>query len=212
MKQRIHIIDYGYGNLFSLTRAFSHLGAEVVVSSDPESLEGTSAIIIPGVGAFGDGIRELRKRGFENSILNYAKNNTPILGICLGMQFLFDWSEEFGKHKGLGLIKGKVKRITVSDTLCKIPHIGWNKIFLPRDRNSWEETIFQSTKEQDQVYFAHSYGGRPEHQEDVLAEASYCGTTIVAAVMRNNIIGVQFHPEKSGEVGLSILKNFLDIV
>lgn len=208
----IHIIDYGFGNLFSLTQAFSYLGAKTILAERPELLTGASAVVLPGVGAFGDGMRELKKRGFEKEVIRYAKTGRPLLGICLGMQFLFDYSEEFGKYNGLGLISGGVKRILAPDASCKVPHVGWNTLFPPGGKAHWKGTIFADIEPRDQVYFVHSYAGFPKNKEDILAEVSYCDTRITAAVRRDNIVGVQFHPEKSGEVGLSILRNFLSII
>jgi len=209
MAKKVHIIDYGYGNLFSLEKALVHLGVSSIITRDPNDIIDSAAVFLPGVGAFGDGINELRKRGFEDPILKHTQAGKPLFGICLGMQFLFDESEEFGKHAGLGIIKGKVQRIAITDPSAKIPHIGWNKLFLPSHRKDWGKTSFKNIQENDQVYFVHSYVGHPEKEEDVLAETRYFGTILTAAVSKGNVIGTQFHPEKSGTVGLSILKQFL---
>ena len=208
-KSKVAIIDYGYGNLFSLEKALVHLGVEPIVTDNPANLADSSAIFLPGVGAFGDGIKELKKRGFEEPILKHVQAEKPLFGICLGMQFLFDESEEFGKHKGLGVIAGKVRRIETTDPKAKIPHIGWNKLFIPDTGKGWGDTCFEDVQEKEQVYFVHSYAGYPERKEDVFAETRYGGATLTAAVSKGNVVGTQFHPEKSGVVGLSILKQFL---
>lgn len=200
------IIDYGYGNLFSLERALAHNGARVVISSDPNMLQNAPAVVLPGVGAFGDGMAELRKRGFFSPLITYAESGKPLLGICLGMQFLFDCSDEFGRHEGLGLIAGAVAQIPVDRKKCKIPQVGWNKL---QPLSSWRGTILEGVGLSDQVYFVHSYAGFPQDKRHILAETNYCGVSFPAVITKGNIIGTQFHPEKSGEVGLSILKNFL---
>ncbi len=205
---KVGIIDYGYGNLFSLEKALAHLGVRAVTLKTPKAIRGMSALIVPGVGAFGEGIKELRKRGFEKPILSHANVGKQLLGICLGMQFLFDYSEEFGTHKGLGLIQGKVGRISPKKGF-KVPHIGWNEMQLPRGRKNWKSTILDGISVGKHVYFVHSYAGTPKERKDIVAEAEYGGSRIVAAVQRGTLFGTQFHPEKSGEIGLSILKNFL---
>ena len=205
------IIDYGYGNLFSLKKALAHLGATATIAHSPRMLADARILFLPGVGAFGDGISELRRRGFEKPLLKHAKNGKPLFGICLGMQFLFDTSEEFGRHKGLGLISGVVKRIAPIALNCKIPQVGWNALQVPKGATNWKGTILEKVKpSSDQVYFVHSYAGNPSHQKDVLAETEYCGVRMTAVVKKGSLYGTQFHPEKSGTVGLTILKNFLD--
>lgn len=205
------IIDYGYGNLFSLKNALVHIGAEVSVATSPSEIKNARKLILPGVGAFGDGIKELRKRGFEKPILEHVKNGRPLLGICLGMQFLFDWSEEFGQHKGLGLISGVVKRIRPKDKKRKVPHVGWNTLVFSGGRNNWKDTVITVNKKERYAYFVHSYAGFPKRKSDILAETEYGGSRIVAAVQRGTLCGAQFHPEKSGHDGLVLLKNFLTL-
>lgn len=198
------IIDYGVGNLFSLRSSFAFLGEPVRVSSDPDEIYKADRVILPGVGAFADAAARLRAGGLDEAVKSVAKKGTPLLGICLGMQLLFDASEEYGYHAGLGLLPGCVRRIPVPDESYKIPQIGWNSLHIVR-----EHPLFANTNEGDFVYFVHSF-----HAEDcgeaLLATTDY-GTTVTAAAARDNVCGTQFHPEKSGEVGLSILRAFCAI-
>jgi glutamine amidotransferase len=213
---KILIIDYGFGNLFSIVKAFKYLGTEVTISDSSQKIKDSRAVVLPGVGAFGDGIKGLKERNFIEPIINFANSERPLLGICLGMQFLFEYSTEFGQHKGLGLIKGKVEKIPEfakdGTDRYKIPHIGWNELLFPPERKNWDNTIFSHLKEHEQVYFVHSYAGFPEEKKDILANTEYGGNIITAAVQRNNIMGTQFHPEKSGETGLKILRQFIKII
>lgn len=198
------IIDYGVGNLFSLKSSFAFLGEPVRVSSDPDEIYKADRVILPGVGAFADAAARLRAGGLDEAVKSVAKKGTPLLGICLGMQLLFDASEEYGYHAGLGLLPGCVRRIPVPDESYKIPQIGWNSLHIVR-----EHPLFANTNEGDFVYFVHSF-----HAEDcgeaLLATTDY-GTTVTAAAARDNVCGTQFHPEKSGEAGLSILRAFCAI-
>lgn len=210
VKLNIFIVDYGFGNLYSLTKAFKYLGVDANISDNPDDISKASAVILPGVGAFGDGVKALREKGFFEPIIEFSKSGKPILGICLGMQFLFEYSEEFGKHKGLGLIKGGVKKIPEGPNY-KVPHIGWNSLLLPKKRKHWKNTIFSKIKPGEQVYFVHSYAGYPEDKNDILANTEYGDNIITAAMMKNNIIGTQFHPEKSGQTGLKIIEQFIKL-
>lgn len=198
------IIDYGVGNLFSLKSSFAFIGEPVRVSSDPDEIYKADRVILPGVGAFADAAARLRAGGLDEAVKSVAKKGTPLLGICLGMQLLFAASEEYGYHAGLGLLPGCVRRIPVPDESYKIPQIGWNSLHIVR-----EHPLFANTNEGDFVYFVHSF-----HAEDcgeaLLATTDY-GTTVTAAAARDNVCGTQFHPEKSGEVGLSILRAFCAI-
>lgn len=198
------IIDYGVGNLFSLKSSFAFLGEPVRVSSDPDEIYKADRVILPGVGAFADAAARLRAGGLDEAVKSVAKKGAPLLGICLGMQLLFDASEEYGYHAGLGLLPGCVRRIPVPDESYKIPQIGWNSLHIVR-----EHPLFANTNEGDFVYFVHSF-----HAEDcgeaLLGTTDY-GTTVTAAAARDNVCGTQFHPEKSGEVGLSILRAFCAI-
>jgi glutamine amidotransferase len=195
------IVDYGVGNLFSLECSLKKIGVECAVSSDKNFLSGCDRVILPGVGAFGDAAEKLNKSGLKDTILNIAKSGTPLLGICLGMQLLFDKSYEFGEHSGLGLISGEVRYMGEVVKGLKIPHIGWNSLNFKR-----ESKLFKYVNEGDYVYFVHSY--HAVNCDKNLVATAYYGGNICAAVESGNVYGVQFHPEKSGDVGLSILKAF----
>ncbi len=202
----IVIIDYGVGNLFSLKSSFAAIGESVIVSSDERAIRDADKIILPGVGAFEDAANKLRKSGLDRVIKEETANGKPLLGICLGMQMLFEKSYEYGEHEGLGLIKGSVKPIKGEvDESLKIPHIGWNPLHLrdPKDE------LFKYVNEGNCVYFVHSYYAA-DCDENVIATAEY-GKELTAAVRNKNVMGAQFHPEKSGKVGLSILKAFCEL-
>ena len=202
----IAIVDYGVGNLFSLSSSFAAIGAEIKVTSDPEVIRSADKIILPGVGAFEDAAKKLFDSGLGELVIAEAKAGKPIMGICLGMQLLFDRSFEYGEHKGLGLIKGDIRPIAdVIDKGLKVPHIGWNALHLSSPRSP----IFKYLKEGDYVYFVHSYYGA-DCDDSVIATTEY-GAELTAAVAKDNVFGCQFHPEKSGEVGLSILRAFCEM-
>ena len=201
----IAIIDYGVGNLFSLKSSLVSLNAEVVVSGDKQVINSADELILPGVGAFEDAARKLKDTGLDALIKEQAAKKKPILGICLGMQLLFDKSYEYGEHEGLGLIKGNVRPISEAiPKELKIPHIGWNALKL-----KGENPIFQYVKNGECVYFVHSYYAA-DCEDSVLATAEY-GAELTAAACRDNVIGCQFHPEKSGKTGLNILKAFIEM-
>ncbi len=201
----IAIVDYGVGNLFSLNSSLEMIGAESVVTADPELLRSADKILLPGVGAFEDAARKLRETGLGDLVKELAEAGKPLLGICLGMQLLFDRSYEYGEHEGLGLIPGEVRPIRdVIPADYKIPHIGWNALHFHR-----ENPLFRYLKEGDCVYFVHSFYAANCH-DHVVATAEY-GAELTAAVARDNVWGCQFHPEKSGSVGLSILKAFAEL-
>ncbi len=200
------IIDYGIGNLFSLKSSFARIGEAAVVTSDVNVIRGAERIILPGVGAFADAAKALEQSGLGEVVVNEARGGKPLMGICLGMQLLFDKSFEYGEHRGLGLISGEVRAL--SETLpegLKIPHMGWNRLTFTGEKNK----IFKYADEGAFVYFVHSY--HAVGCEDALIAVTDYGMPVTAAVGRGNIWGCQFHPEKSGEVGLSILKAFCEI-
>ena len=200
----VAIVDYGVGNLFSLAASFSKIGKEACVTSDEAVIRAASHILLPGVGAFEDAAAKLFESGLGAVVCDEAKKGKPILGICLGMQLLFEKSYEYGEHRGLGLIPGSIRPIEgVIPKELKIPHIGWNALKLSR-----ECPIFKNIKSGDCVYFVHSYYADTD-EEWICATAEY-GAFLTAAVQRGNIYGCQFHPEKSGEVGLSILSAFCE--
>lgn len=215
MKKReanIAIIDYGFGNLHSLVKALAYLGASSTIIHTPEKITQADAIFLPGVGAFGEGMRELAQRGFIEPIKAHASLSKPLFGICLGMQFLFESSEEFGQHAGLGLLRGGVHKLVPSQKQCKIPHIGWNELHYASHKKNWDKTVLENITEREQVYFVHSYAPVPLEKSDIIASADYGGAVFAAVVEKSGIVGTQFHPEKSGLVGLGILKNFLNRV
>ena len=198
----IAIIDYGVGNLFSLTSSFKYVGADVVVTSSVDEIKKADKIILPGVGAFGDAIKKLKDTGLDKIVIEEAKNGKPLMGICLGMQLLFEKGFEFGEHDGLGLIKGSVRPMAeVIPASYKIPHIGWNALHFTK-----ENPLFSYINEGDFVYFVHSFCA--VDCADAVAATTEYGADVTAAVVCGNVFGCQFHPEKSGEVGLKILKAF----
>ena len=200
----IAIIDYGVGNLFSLSHSLSSIGAGVTVTGDAAVIREADHVILPGVGAFGDAAAKLRETGLDEAVRAVAAAGTPIMGICLGMQLLLDRSFEFGEHEGLGLIPGEVRPISeVIPADYKIPHIGWNALDITRPH-----PIFKDVRPGDCVYFVHSFYGA-KCAPALLATAEY-GADLTAAVGRGNVVGCQFHPEKSGAVGLGILKGFCE--
>lgn len=214
MTATVTVVDYGVGNLLSVRRAFEHRGAQVQVTSSPDRVWNADRLVLPGVGAFGDCVAALRADGMDQAVRRFIASGRPFLGICVGMQVLFDVSEEFGEHAGLGVIPGRVRMIprTAADgSPHKVPHIGWTALRPPAgaDASRWSGTALAGVRPGDEAYFVHSFTGWPEEDEDRLADADYHGRLVSAAVRRDNVCGVQFHPEKSGRVGLSIIDGFL---
>ena len=205
----ITIVDYGVGNIFSIKRSLDFIGVDSFLTQDPDEVRKADKIILPGVGAFGDAASKLREHGMDGAINDSVSKGVPLLGICLGMQLLFDESMEYGNHKGLGLIPGKVedmnKLVSGSDVL--IPQMGWNALSFPGDKPKNE--LFKYINEGSYVYFVHSYSA-VDCDESVIATSDYT-YPVTAAVAKDNVYGVQFHPEKSGDVGLNILKGFAEI-
>ncbi|MGE4353163.1 MAG: imidazole glycerol phosphate synthase subunit HisH [Oscillospiraceae bacterium] len=201
----VAIIDYGVGNLFSLLSSLKHIGQDAVVTADRAVIERADRVILPGVGAFEDAARKLRESGMEEIVLAEAQKGKPLLGICLGMQLLFDKSLEYGEHKGLGLIPGTVRPIAdVIPKGLKIPHIGWNALHIMQP-----DGVLKYTAEGEHVYFVHSYYA--DTPKAYITAATMYGALLTAAVRRENVFGTQFHPEKSGNVGLKMLGAFCEM-
>lgn len=201
----VAIVDYGVGNLFSLVSSFKAIGIEAVATGDKDLISTADKIILPGVGAFGDASKKLFDSGLADIVIERAKKGVPLLGICLGMQLLFEKSFEYGQHLGLGLIEGEIRPIEqVIPKDYKIPHIGWNKLNFAKPSQ-----LFKYINDGDYVYFVHSYYGA-NCTDSVIATAEY-GAPLTASVQKGKVFGCQFHPEKSGEVGLKILKAFCEI-
>jgi glutamine amidotransferase len=211
----VTVIDYGIGNLLNVVRALEHEGAQVRVVDQASQVEQLpERLVLPGVGAFTDGMRELHARGFDDLVRRFADTGRPFLGICVGAQMLFDVGEEFGDHPGLGLIPGRVQPVPAFDSAGqrhRIPHIGWSRLEVPEARASWDGTILSRVSHGEPVYFVHSFAPVPEKVEHRLADTFYGGVRICAAVARDQIYGCQFHPERSAGHGLAILSAFLEL-
>jgi len=208
---KISVIDYGLSNLLSVRHAFEHFGAEVELVNTPAAIEAARALVLPGVGAFRDGMAGLERLGLVEPIRRKTASGTPLLGICLGMQMLFDESEEFGLHKGLGLIPGRVVRIPDKDVdgiPQRVPHISWAPLY-PANRPDFSGTPLEGVTPGQESYFIHSYEAKPSEAADRLADTRYGGRAVCAVAARGSVIGCQFHPEKSGPVGLSIIRAYL---
>lgn len=200
------ILDYGVGNLFSLKSSFEFIGEKVIVTNDPEEIRAADRLILPGVGAFRDAADKLFKSGIADIIKEEVAKGKPLLGICLGMQLLFDKSYEYGEYKGLGLIKGNINPIEPLVTEdYKIPHIGWNRLRIVGEKNE----LFKYINDGDHVYFVHSYFA-DDCKDAVIADTEY-GAVLTAAVAKDNVYGCQFHPEKSSDTGLNILRAFVEL-
>jgi glutamine amidotransferase len=208
----VTVVDYGVGNLYSVCRALEHCGASVAMATTAAEVEGAERLLLPGVGAFGDGMAGLRACGLVESIRRFATAGKPLLGICLGMQMLASSSEEFGVHDGLGLIPGRVRPVPDHDVdgrRQKLPHTGWTALHCPSGCD-WIGSPLEGTAERTAVYVVHSFAVEPEDQVHRLADCDYGGHRICAAVRRDRVFGCQFHPEKSGPAGLAILRRFLE--
>ncbi|WP_457743419.1 imidazole glycerol phosphate synthase subunit HisH [Sulfurimonas sp.] len=202
----IAIIDYNMGNLASVKNAFAKLGKETTVESDPVKFKEYDKLVLPGVGAFGDAMEHLQERNMIEAIKEFAASSKPMLGICLGMQLLFESSQEFGDHKGLGLIKGNVVKFDSSkfDEPLKIPHMGWNRMFTKK------HPLFTNLDDEHYLYFVHTYHVKCDNSDDIIGE-TYYGYKFTSAVAHGNIMGIQPHPEKSQDNGLKILQNFINL-
>ena len=208
MKPQVTVIDYGMGNLLSVCRALEHIGAAVTLSSDPSIIRQAQRLLLPGVGAFADGMAELGQRKLIAPIQQCADADVPLLGICLGAQMLLDASEEFGQHRGLGFIGGDVRAIPTTDTSgqpIKVPHVGWADL-----HSDHHHPLLSGLPVDSAVYFVHSYQCHLQDSNDLISHCDVGGHQLTAIIGRDNISGCQFHPEKSGPVGLQILRNFLE--
>ena len=212
LSKKITIIDYGCGNILNLARAIKLLGYETDITHDKNKIINSSYVILPGVGAFGNAMKQIEKYNLRNTILKYAKSNKPLLGICLGMQILLTVSYEFGVHKGLGLIEGKVIKISnEKNKEIKIPHIGWNEIYPNNNKKEWKNKILSNSLIGKNFYFVHSFICKTKDHDSTIAVCDYSDISIPAVVATGNIFGCQFHPEKSADNGLAVLKNFCEI-
>ena len=208
----VTVIDYGVGNLLSVHRGLEHCGAKVILSADPEQILASKRVVLPGVGAFGNAMQALERLGLVVVIRELARRQTPLLGICLGMQLLLEESEEFGNTAGLGLIPGRVIPVpaqTLSGETQKIPHIGWSALQPSSASAGWNGTLLQDNRPGEAAYFVHSFMAVPTDPAHRIADCVYGGHLIPAAIGRDRITGCQFHPEKSGEVGLKILRRLI---
>lgn len=211
MSNTVTLIDYGVGNLLSVARAFEHCGATVLISHYPADIDRAERLVLPGVGAFADGMQGLVERGLVDSIQRFARSGRPMLGICLGMQMLATMSEEFGEHRGLDLIPGRVRaipRIATDGSALKRPHIGWSSLHRPSHAD-WRGTLLADTAPGSSVYLVHSYAVELDDERHLLADCFYGGHRIATAIRRDAIVGCQFHPEKSGPEGLRMLSAFM---
>ena len=207
----VTITDYGSGNIYSVSRALETCGGNIRLTADPVEIASAERLVVPGVGAFEAVMGALSARGLDDAIRCFAETGRPLLGICVGMQMMLSYSEEFGHHPGFGFIPGKVTAIPghgADGTPHPVPHIGWNG--LQTGGRTWDGTLLSGTQQGTAFYFVHSFAAAPENPNDVLATCDYDGHAIVAAVVHDNMVGVQFHPEKSGPAGLAVLESFLN--
>jgi len=210
-RPEVTVIDYGIGNLLSVQRGLEQCGAKVILTADSKKIIAAERVVLPGVGAFANAMHALESLGLVTVIRELAEHKTPLLGICLGMQLLLEESDEFGVTTGLGLIPGRAIAVpdrTLSGVMQKIPHIGWNALQLSNLKESWGQTLLQDTRPGDATYFVHSFMAAPKNPSHRVADCVYGGHKIAAMISRENITGCQFHPEKSGDVGLKILRRF----
>lgn len=206
----VTVIDYGISNLFSVERSLQHCGATVTISADPKTILASSRLVLPGVGAFGNAMAALAERNLVAPIREVAASGKPLMGICLGMQLLLSESEEFGRTEGLNLIPGRVVAIPdydINGQLLKIPHIGWNAL-VPIASEGWQHPLLKENRAEDAMYFVHSFMAIPDDPASRIADCHYGGNAISAIIGRDNVFGCQFHPEKSGQAGLHLIKAF----
>ena len=214
MKPQVTVIDYGRSNLLSVQRALEHCGGQVSFARTPEQVMAAHRLLLPGVGAFADGMEALARQGLARPLVEKAQAGTPLLAICLGMQMLFDSSTEGGFRPGLGLIPGQVEQLPSTDVIGQpqpVPHIGWNLLLPSSGRADFSDSLLRGIRPREEVYFVHSYAAKPACPQDRLADTLYGGRPVCAAVQRGRILGCQFHPEKSAGTGLAIIRTFLQI-
>lgn len=210
----IAILDYGLSNLLSVQRALELFEKDIKIVKEPQELKKAQKIVLPGVGAFEDGMSGLRKYGLDGALHEAVNGGMPIMGICLGMQMFFEESDENGLHRGLGFVKGRVERISEQTMEGKkqcVPHIGWNHLYTPEKESQWKHEVLNGVEIGTEMYFVHSYEGKTQDESDVLAYTVYGGRKICAAIQHENVIGFQFHPEKSGKAGLEIIRRFCEL-
>ncbi len=210
----VTVIDYGLGNLYSVKRAFEHVGARVIISDNPAEISDAQRLVLPGVGAFARGMENLEKKGLIEAVGLFKSSGRPFLGICLGMQLLMSQSEEMGLHQGLNFIQGEVvqMRTEVINGVCyKIPHVGWSMLEPSDKMTQWNEPLLEGLKMNDFVYFAHSYMVIPSSNKNTIVQTAYGQYSFCSIVKQDNVYGCQFHPEKSAEIGLIFLRNFINL-
>ena len=211
MTAKVVLVDYGVGNLLSVRRALEVVGAEVEVTGDVQAIRAADRIVVPGVGAFGNCVSRLKQFNLTEELLEFSTRERPFLGICVGMQMLLDGSDEFGGHDGLGLIPGRVSEVPATgldNQPHKVPHIGWNELCRSGD-SDWSASILKDVAEGDAVYFVHSFAAQPVDPAHAVAHVDYNGRSITAVVQRGLTMGTQFHPERSGDIGLRIMSRFI---
>jgi glutamine amidotransferase len=210
--KNIAVIDYGIGNVKSMMNALTGLNVSTILTNSKHKILASDGLILPGVGAFGKGMENLKKFDLIETLNEYVESGKPLLGVCLGMQMLLEESEEFQITKGLGFIKGKVVKMQIGiNSKDKLPHVSWNELIEPKN-NKWDNTILKNVSPHSDVYFVHSYISVPDNSEDVLAQSEYGEKKFCSAIHRKNVYGTQFHPEKSAKVGQLILNNFISII
>jgi len=214
MKNEVVIIDYGIGNILSVQQAFEEIGMHVVVTSNIQIIEQAKHLVLPGVGAFEKAMQSLHNLKLDEVIIEVANQGVPLLGICLGMQMLLDESDEFGVTQGLGLIPGRVEKFPIEkndQNPLKVPQINWHELIPGASNLDWKKSLLNNQRTNDAVYFVHSFVARPLNNDHILADYICSGNRIPAVIVKDSIIGCQFHPEKSGKIGLNILKNFMSL-
>ncbi|MDX1975787.1 MAG: imidazole glycerol phosphate synthase subunit HisH [Rickettsiales bacterium] len=210
---KLTIVDYGVGNLKSVKRAFEYAGGDVIITADPKQVSEAERLVLPGVGAFGHCMQELDARGLTDAVKSYAAKERPFLGICVGMQIMLSVGEEFGEHKGLGFIEGRIKKIPAQDADGKphvLPYIGWAALHHSQAAD-WKNTPLQATPEGAHMYFLHSFSAHCADAAYAIAYYDYNGISVCAAINQAHMTGLQFHPEKSGEAGITIIKQFMSL-